>query len=683
MKTSLAKKLLGSRFVQDGIVSNEVGQFYKCFVSEPLSSGFLEENLEGDRSEQFYSKLSELLGRLPNDFDGQILFVRKKISDQSNIAGFETQLYFFERVKKIESYSHLKSVFDELKLSSIEMNHQQWKNILTSYFGVDVFKDQLPDLIWEKDHIKLNDQAICALSLTELPQLTWKGCFTDLFEFQDEFVLSFKIGIANRTKVKKQLETKRRVSHALSISSSLEVRNIESNSVLHSSEEILERIVVGKESLFDISVAMILLGDHQKIISAAHELERVTAGIGNAGLFREKIGVLPVFQSHLPCNIMLSMRKLPILSSNLADLLPLILDYSRANDVSNLELRSRNLEKCYLNLFSKENINYNSFICGASGSGKSFLMNAILSSQLKDEPNTRLCIFDVGGSYKKIVKSNHGQHITLTELEALALLATFIKTHKVQGTGFYRTFIETLCGGGQHITHSHSVAIDDLLKDFEGDYLKLSKLVKNAQQRSERFYHDIAHWLKPHLKVDDITERQDLFDLIKSQVSSFDFKELDTNPILQKTTILLLSELLWRDLVHGKYTKTLVVFDEVWRFFAQSKSFLEEMYRTLRKYKAGIVSITQNLADYGDDAFAKMIFSTSYTKIFLQNGASADYLKNTFDLPDSDIKRAISVTSKKPLYSEFFALTSTMSQVFRLYPTQAFYELANTEDITQ
>ena len=97
------------------------------------------------------------------------------------------------------------------------------------------------------------------------------------------------------------------------------------------------------------------------------------------------------------------------------------------------------------------------------------------------------------------------------------------------------------------------------------------------------------------------------------------------------------------------------------------------MYRTLRKYRAGIVSITQNLADYGDEAFAKMIFTNSFTKIFLQNGAAAEFLKETFDLPESDIARALSVTSKKPIYSEFFALSPTMSQVFRLYPTPEFY----------
>ena len=207
-------------------------------------------------------------------------------------------------------------------------------------------------------------------------------------------------------------------------------------------------------------------------------------------------------------------------------------------------------------------------------------------------------------------------------------------------------------------------------------------MIEKASSHSERFYQEVGHWLKPHVSLDKVKGRKDLASLIKGSMSAFDFKELDSDPVLQKTTILLLTELLWEDLMSGKHTKTLIVFDEVWRFFAQSKGFLEEMYRTLRKYKAGIVSITQNLSDYGDEAFAKMLFTNSFTKIFLQNGATREFLKNTFDLPESDIIRALSVTSKKPLYSEFFALTPNMSQVFRLYPTEKFYELANTENIS-
>ena len=467
----------------------------------------------------------------------------------------------------------------------------------------------------------------------------------------------------------------------MAISSSLEVRNIESNSVLHSSEETLERILVEKETLFEVSIGIALHGNPETTLKAAREIERLVSGVGNAGLFLEGIGSLPVLKSMIPGNKILGIRKLPILSGNLAHIMPVFLDYSRDNDASEIPLRSRNGEVSTLNFFSKENLNFNSFICGASGSGKSFLMNAILAATLKDEKDSRLCIFDIGGSYRKIIAASEGKSSALATTEALALVASFLQTTPVNSQAFFCGFLETLCGSGSHITHSHRVAISELLTKIEGEHLNVRRLISLAEKKPETFYRDIAHWLRPHIGIDKIALRPDLLELIQIPVSAFDFKNLEGDPVLQKTTILLLTELLWRDLEKGKHPRTLIVFDEVWRFFAQSKDFLEELYRTLRKYRAGVASVTQNIADYGDEAFAKMIFSNSCSKIFLQGGASADFLRNTLDLSDSDIQRALSVASKKPQYSEFFALTPKMSQVFRLYPTKEFYDLANTENI--
>jgi len=680
-KHSLTKSLIGSQWLKDGVIANSDGSISKGFEVEPLSCGLFEESFDGAVSDTFYSKLSDLLTKLPSLSEGQILLCRRHLRD-SEIGGFRTKLYIFEAVQKPESYSHYNAIFQELKLDPVPLTRNSWKELLSGIVGSEILAEKLPDLTWEKDSVRIKDQSVRALSLTELPQVTWKGCLQPIFENPCEFTISIRISIPDRAKVKKKLETKRRVSHALSVTNSLEVRNIESNSVLHSSEETLERILVGKETLFEISFGAILLGSEDETLTTARDFERVVSGIGNAGLFLEGIGTLPILKSHIPGNKVMGIRKLPILTENLAHLLPLLHDYSRSNDSSHLQLLSRSEEVSHLNLFSRENLNYNSFICGASGSGKSFLMNAILTSTLNDDSGSRLCIFDVGGSYKRIVEANGGKSTTLSYSEARALIATFLRLYPVSTQGFFQTFIQTLCGSGAHITHSHLVAIDDLLKEVEGQSLSISQLIKNAGQRTERFYQDIAHWLKPHTGFDKIKERPDLIELIKSPVSAFDFKELDSDPILQRTTILLLTELLWRDLVEGKYTRTQIVFDEVWRFFAQSKGFLEEMYRTLRKYKAGIVSITQNLADYGDEAFAKMLFTNSFTKIFLQNGASAEYLRETFDLPGSDIDRALSVVSRKPYYSEFFVLSPVMSQVFRLYPTKEFYALANTEDIS-
>jgi conjugal transfer ATP-binding protein TraC len=681
MKThSLSKALIGSHWLEPGLVSHPDGSISKGFEVEPLSSGILEEGFDGVVAGAFFAKLSDLLTKLPDRFEGQIIHCRRQARDEE-VPGFVTRLYCFEKVPKASGYSHLSAILNELKLSSSPLSQPSWRSVLATMFGDPLLEGKVPDLVWERDAIRAGDRTIRALSLTELPQVTWKGCFQALFECPEEFVLSLQLKVPDRTRIKKQLETKRRVSHALSVTSSLEVRNIESNSVLSSSEETLERILVGKESLFEASLGIMIAGESESTLHTARDLERLVSGVGNAGVFLEGIGTLPVVQSHIPGNKPLGIRMLPILSENLGHLLPLLHDYSRGSDPSALALRSRTGEVSHLNLFSKDNLNFNSFICGASGSGKSFLMNAILSSVLNDEPKARLCIFDVGGSYQRIIASQGGHCTSLSHRSASALIATFLRLYPTSTQGFFRAFIETLCGSGSHITHSHSVAIDDLLKDQEGSPLLIKNLIRSAADRPERFYQDIAHWLKPHIHFDAIEPEPALIELIRSPVSSFDFKELDSDPVLQKTTILLLTELVWRDLAQGRFPRTLIVFDEVWRFFAQSRAFLEEMYRTLRKYRAGIVSITQNLADYGDEAFAKMLFTNSFTKVFLQNGATAEFLKNTFDLPDSDIARALSVTSKKPHYSEFFALTPVMSQVFRLHPTREFYELANTESI--
>lgn len=677
-KLSLSRALVQTKWISEGIVEGADGYLLRALQFEPLASGLFEDDFEGPISDAFFQKISDLLTRLPSLIDAQFVLFRSR----EECGALVTTLLCFERIAKANSFSHLRATLDELQLSPRELSRSAWENYLSLLLGPKIRSNGMPDIIWEKDSLIADDRTIRVLSLTELPQLSWKGCFQPVFESQNEFVASLKFTVPDRKGVRRKLETKRRVSHALSVSNSLEVRNIESNSVLQSSEETLERILVGKETLLEISFGLMVVGDDRGTSDLSHELEKAISGVGNAGLYQERIGALPVFVSHVPGNKMMRIRTLPILSENLAHLLPLFCDYSRANEPSSLLLRSRNSERSHLNLFSSENLNFNSFICGASGAGKSFLMNAILTSLLKDERSTRLCIFDIGGSYRKFVEKNGGTYQSLTVSEARGLVAALLRTTTVDADPFFRALVETLCGSGSHVTHSHRVAIDDLVRSFEGSHLSIKGMVDLAREKSERFYQDVAHWLKPHVKLDSSPIDSEISRSLSAAITAFDFKELATDPVLQRSTILILSHLLWRDLAKGKYARTLVTFDEVWKFFAQTSWLLEEMYRTFRKYKAGIVSITQNLADYGDEAFAKMIFSCSYSKIFLQNGATGEFLKETFDMNDSDIQRALSVTSHKPFYSEFFALSSVMSQVFRLYPTSEFYELANTENVS-
>ena len=211
MKVSLTKAIIASHCLGEGVLSHPDGYLLKGFTCHPLSSGVLEENFDGQGSEQFFSKLSELLTRLPSGFEGQIVLVRK-LRKSSGIEGFETKLFAFERVQKKESYSHLKSILDELKIQNFELADTEWQVLLSSYFGESLKSNEVPDVSWEKDGISIGDTKVKVLSLTELPQLTWKGCLQSIFEYKDSFLLSLKFQIPDRNKVRKQLETKRLLS---------------------------------------------------------------------------------------------------------------------------------------------------------------------------------------------------------------------------------------------------------------------------------------------------------------------------------------------------------------------------------------------------------------------------------------------------------------------------------------
>jgi len=227
------------------------------------------------------------------------------------------------------------------------------------------------------------------------------------------------------------------------------------------------------------------------------------------------------------------------------------------------------------------------------------------------------------------------------------------------------------------------VAIVDLLRSCSDCDFSFRTIISEASERSESVFKDIAFWLKPFTEWDDLhTSRFDL-EALEGKVRAFDFKQLENEETLLKLVLFALTESIWKRLESHEAPRSVVVFDEVWKFFASSSSYLEEMYRTFRKYRAGIISVTQSLSDYGEAAFAKLIVQISYTKVLMQGAATSKVLKETLDLTDDEVSRLLSVTSLKGHYSEFWLGTPDFSQVLRLYPNPDLYNLANTENLFQ
>jgi hypothetical protein len=78
-KYTLTKMILGASWLSPGVIFHSDGSLMKSYVTEPLSSGGLEEGFCGPASDNFFTKLADLLTKLPNLFTGQIVLRREMV----------------------------------------------------------------------------------------------------------------------------------------------------------------------------------------------------------------------------------------------------------------------------------------------------------------------------------------------------------------------------------------------------------------------------------------------------------------------------------------------------------------------------------------------------------------------------------------------------------------------------
>lgn len=685
---SLTSDLISAVWTADGELTKINKKKLKYLILSPLSASGCEVGFRGPMSDGLFERIKEALSKLPSNFEAQLILDRavatgSKTDSLFPAFGLETKVHLFE-VELHQGSSGLAQLCEDLGIEARLGRRSDYIALVRRLLGQDSSSDSLilPDIAWEEDYLKSSHAFVKAASLTDLPLSTWNNGFEALFQSSDEFLCSLKLSVPDKTKSRKDLETKRRVSHALSARKAHELSDLESGSNLTASEEILVRITQGKEALLNMSLAL-FMSDHElpKLESRIQAIVSDTNGSTGAGLYIEGLGTLPVLRAHMPGTKALNVRELPMLSGNITHLMPLVLDYNRHQEAASLKFVSRCAEMSHFNLFSKTNLNFNAFVAGASGSGKSFLMNSLLAGFRADHPDGSIAIFDVGGSYRKLVHHFGGTSLDLTPKSATELVAAAFHRLTIQPSGFCKTLVENICGAGSHITHSHRVAIEDLLQTCSGAPFALKTISNEAAEKKEKAYEDIVLWLRPYLHWDHVEAGTLVERVLDERIRAFDFKNLEGDPLLQRLAILILTQGIWDRLKQNTAGPTLIVFDEVWKFFSQAAGFLEEMYRTFRKYRAGITSVTQSLSDYGNDAFAKIVITNSFHRILLQGAASSEVLEHALDIDESDKRRILSVASKKNEFSEFWLGTPKFSQILRLYPSKALFELANSENI--
>ncbi len=515
------------------------------------------------------------------------------------------------------------------------------------------------------DHLRLDNFYVRVLTLKEPPGQTFAHLLRGLEKIACNFVAVSEWRREPSAKIRALIQAKRRHFHNAKSSfanyltgtgTSSSANMLVDDSAVGVVAELgscLQEIELQGRAFGEFSLTVVLYGEDDAVVRrAVAECFKVFAA-HDGRLTEERYNLLNAWRAALPGNTAYNLRKLYLLDTNYADLS--FLFTLRAGERENAHLGTE-----YLIVFETEigtpyffNLHYQDIahtaIFGATGSGKSFLVNALLTHLQKYESLTY--IFDLGGSYENLTRLFGGAYLPVGIEKQPFTINPFSLPPSQENLHFLFAFSRALIESDSFRMNAEDE--HDLYSQLENLYViepgqrQLSTLA-NMLKRNLRA--QLQKWIKggPYEAVFDNIEDNLTF----AAFQTFDFEGMDKHPqVLEALLFFILHRASAAIGDPANLTRFKVfVIDEAWRFFRHPtiRQYIVEALKTWRKKNAGMILSTQSSDDLLRSEILPLVVESCSTKMFLAN-------------PDMDRKA----------YAEIFRLNETEADLIaRLIPKQ-------------
>ncbi len=448
------------------------------------------------------------------------------------------------------------------------------------------------------------------------------------------------------------------------------------------------------EALRELEVDGIPFGEHSLTVALRGEtpaaLEAVrpellrVASATDSRLHRETYNGLNAWLAMAPGNHRRQLRTTYLSAAVVADLAPLWA-------VSEGDVRDEHLRDEHLAVFEsgrRTPFYYaahtgdiaHALVIGATGSGKSFLLNFLLSHARKYDP--RVCVLDLGGSYRHLTELVGGAYLELAsgdpnpvcQLNPFRALAP-----TPDNLQFLESFVRMLLATEGVVCDARDRA------ELRSQVRALYELEPEARRLSSlqgllpvRLGTPLGVWAGDGV-------RAAVFDNPEDNLTVADWQVLDLagavgKPELAKALLYYLLHRLSSAIAEPGQLKRwkLLVVDEAWRFLADPEigAYLAEGLKTWRKSNAGVILATQSPGDAAHNAsLCRTVAESCLTKIFLANPEldAAEYV-DSFGLRTAEAEAVRALVPKcqlllhRPGVAQVLELTVD-SQSYWLYTT--------------
>lgn len=599
------------------------------------------------------------------------------------VESFRTQVSDFVAVRllgKQEAFRMLKRTlnFDPLKLDAAKLKHDTFLDYYLSESHLEC----------HRTYLRIDDYFVKVLTLKEPSAQTFPLLLKGLLGVSANYHVVTEWKKEELGKTRRAIQAKRRHFHNTkrSFVSQVNLNDAGPQDLLldNSKESQVRELGQGIEEIElrgnyfgQFSLTVVLYDrDLASLERAAADFYKVFS-VHDAQLYDERFNLLNAFLAAVPGNHAFNLRYLYLLNTNYADFSFLFTLHS--GETRNAHLRQEYLAVLetnhgtpyFLNLHYRDTAH--SMILGRTGSGKSFLLNFLITNLQKYDPYT--FIFDVGGSFESLTRLFGGSYLRLGLESADFTINPFCLPPTKPNLDFLALFVKVLLGNS---FNGLDPATDrDLYEQIENLYsldpaLRTLDVLGNTLPRPIAYA--LAKWMRGGQFGFLFDNPQDTVSF--SRFQCFDFQQMSRYPELLEPLLFYILHRANEAIANREISSTFKAFfiDEAWVFLrnASIQRYITEALKTWRKHNAAMILSTQSLDELKRSELLDIIVESCASKMFLANpDMDQDLYRRQFHLNDTEVNLISSLIPKQ----QFLLKTPELAKVANLHVDRRSYWL--------
>jgi type IV secretory pathway VirB4 component len=342
-------------------------------------------------------------------------------------------------------------------------------------------------------------------------------------------------------------------------------------------------------------------------------------------LFEETYNLLNAWLSIIPGNGAHNLRRLALLETNAADL-------SFVFGVDQGEPINAHLEREALAIFETPHHTPYAFnlhvqdvghtlVLGATGSGKSFLLNFLVTHAQKYEPIT--VILDLGHSYRKLATLLGGSYLEVGLRQHEVTINPFAQPQTPEHLHFLHAFVRVLLEGedGYRLTELEDREVYEAVENLYMLDESQRRLFTLANLLPRALAGRLHKWIEGGRYASLFDNLHDTLTVERLQV--FDFEAMRVFPLLLEPLLFYVLHRVVSRIQDSRDAASLklCVMDEAWRFIQHPtlRAYVQEGLKTWRKCNAAMILATQTVEDFASADLLRTVVESCPTRLLLAN----------------------------------------------------------------